>query len=183
VTKITSLGYTFKEVDGKYQLCLGEIKKEGFSKGFYNGFGGKVGDKIKDETVESGLVREAMEEFSITLREFSKKAIVNFYSQDKTNPDVTTHVFFVKSWLGSPSESEEIKPEWFDLDKIPYDKMWASDKYWLSDILKLSFDDYFKKSDIMIYDILSDPKDWNMVISVKRYGTDHNNVMEIPLSN
>lgn len=179
VTRITTLGHMFRQKDEKYQLCFGKVKKEGFSKGFYNGFGGKVGDKIKDETIESGLVREAMEEFSITLREFIKKAIVNFYSKDKEEPDVTTHVFFVKSWLGDPSESEEICPRWFDIDKIPYDKMWASDKYWLSDLLKINSSDYLKKSDEVIYDVLSDPNNWSKVLSIKRYDKDHSNPINL----
>ena len=24
-----------------------------------------------------------------------------------------------------------MKPEWFDIDNIPYEEMWADDKYWL----------------------------------------------------
>jgi len=32
-------------------------------------------------------------------------------------------------------ESEEIKPFWFDLENIPYKKMWEFDKHWLPRIL------------------------------------------------
>jgi len=33
-------------------------------------------------------------------------------------------------------ETEEMKPEWFSIDEIPYDKMWDDDSYWMPRILK-----------------------------------------------
>jgi hypothetical protein len=45
------------------------------------------------------------------------------------------HLFLVESWEGEIVESDEIKPFWFEIDKIPYDKMWADDIYWLPRIL------------------------------------------------
>jgi hypothetical protein len=45
------------------------------------------------------------------------------------------HVFFVKSWQGNPTESEEMAaPEWFDHEPAPYDLMWKSDREWLPHI-------------------------------------------------
>jgi 8-oxo-dGTP diphosphatase/2-hydroxy-dATP diphosphatase len=32
-------------------------------------------------------------------------------------------------------ETEEMKPEWFSLDKIPYEQMWESDEEWLKRVL------------------------------------------------
>jgi hypothetical protein len=29
-----------------------------------------------------------------------------------------------------------MKPEWFNIKNIPYDKMWEDDKIWLPEILK-----------------------------------------------
>lgn len=29
------------------------------------------------------------------------------------------------------SRSEEMKPEWFSYDSIPYDTMWPDDRYWI----------------------------------------------------
>jgi hypothetical protein len=29
-----------------------------------------------------------------------------------------------------------MKPEWFSIDEIPFDKMWEDDKYWMPRILK-----------------------------------------------
>ena len=32
---------------------------------------------------------------------------------------------------GEPQETEEMRPQWYAEQDIPYDKMWADDKYWL----------------------------------------------------
>jgi hypothetical protein len=42
----------------------------------------------------------------------------------------------VYDWNGTPCESEEVNPRWFNIDEIPYDKMFPDDKYWLPLILE-----------------------------------------------
>ena len=44
-------------------------------------------------------------------------------------------VFVSERWEGKPAESEEMAPEWFALDKIPYEKMWVDDTFWLPQVL------------------------------------------------
>jgi hypothetical protein len=39
-----------------------------------------------------------------------------------------THVLFIS---GTVTESDEMRPEWFDIQNIPYDRMWLDDRYWL----------------------------------------------------
>ena len=29
------------------------------------------------------------------------------------------------------AESDEMRPEWYDVQSIPYDRMWLDDQYWL----------------------------------------------------
>jgi hypothetical protein len=41
------------------------------------------------------------------------------------------HVFRVDRFSGEPVETEEMRPEWFPVDAIPYDQMWPDDRYWL----------------------------------------------------
>ncbi|MCU1529060.1 MAG: hypothetical protein JWP75_2823, partial [Frondihabitans sp.] len=36
---------------------------------------------------------------------------------------------------GDPYPSDELDPEWFDLDKLPLDEMWDDAKYWLPGVL------------------------------------------------
>ena len=41
----------------------------------------------------------------------------------------------VNDWEGEPTETEEMKPEWFVLNKIPYEKMWDADREWTPRVL------------------------------------------------
>ena len=45
------------------------------------------------------------------------------------------HVFTVGHWDGIPVESQEMRPEWFTIEDIPYDQMWDDGRYWLPKIL------------------------------------------------
>jgi hypothetical protein len=38
--------------------------------------------------------------------------------------------------MGEPEETEEMKPEWFDLDKIPYHEMWKGDDQWIPKVIE-----------------------------------------------
>jgi 8-oxo-dGTP diphosphatase/2-hydroxy-dATP diphosphatase len=60
----------------------------------------------------------------------NKLGILEFEYQDGSG-NMEVHIFYVKEFEGSPAESEEMKPRWFDVDEIPYDQMWLDDKYWL----------------------------------------------------
>ena len=50
--------------------------------------------------------------------------------------NLIVHIFVATDYTGEPQESDECKPFWFDLDKIPYEKMWEDDPYWLPRILR-----------------------------------------------
>lgn len=117
--------------DNKVLLAM---KKRGFGEGLWNGVGGKV----KDETIEEALKREAKEEIGVELVFLDKVALIHFYFPDEPekegwNQDV--HVFLVTDWKGKPEESEEMKPQWFQKNKLPLEKMWDDDKYWLPEVL------------------------------------------------
>ncbi len=108
------------------------MKKRGFGAGRWNGFGGKLNE---GETVEKGAKRELQEEAGVTATEMEKRGILEFEFQ--TNGDIfEVHVFRVKSFTGMPTESEEMKPQWFDVADIPYDAMWPDDRFWLPLFLK-----------------------------------------------
>jgi 8-oxo-dGTP diphosphatase/2-hydroxy-dATP diphosphatase len=40
------------------------------------------------------------------------------------------HVFRADNFEGQLTESEEMKPQWFHVNEIPFDQMWPDDKYW-----------------------------------------------------
>lgn len=108
------------------RILLG-MKKRGFGAGRWNGFGGKLNE---NESIEDAAKREMKEESGLDIENFEKVAIIEFKNYGIEIP-FEVHIFNVSTYSGIPVESEEMKPEWFDIDKIPYDKMWPDDTYWL----------------------------------------------------
>lgn len=45
------------------------------------------------------------------------------------------HTFVATEWEGEPTESEEMKPQWFEVGQVPYEQMWKSDQEWLPEVL------------------------------------------------
>ena len=119
-------------------ILLGEIKKNGVLNGRFNGFGGKLEE---GETIAEAAVRELQEETEIVPLDMQKRGVVIFKFEEDGNPFegkplVEVHIFSVTKFEGEPSETEEMRPQWFSLDKIPYAKMWPDDPYWLPLILE-----------------------------------------------
>lgn len=108
------------------QLLLG-LKKRGFGMGKWNGFGGKV---EAGETILEAAAREVFEECNLIPKNLEEVALINFSWQNKKQ-DLEVHIFKCTEFSGEAEESEEMKPVWFSLDKIPYAKMWDDDNYWL----------------------------------------------------
>lgn len=109
------------------------MKKRGFGAGRWNGVGGKL---EPGETVEQALLRETREEIGVELRAYNKVAEIEFDEQvggEQTLMHV--HVYTASAWDGEPTESEEMRPEWFRLDAVPYAEMWPDDEYWLPAVL------------------------------------------------
>lgn len=116
------------------QVCLG-LKKRGFGVNRWNGFGGKAKE---GESAEEAAERELTEEASVVSKSLEKVAeIIFIWPQiDKEKDwDHTAHVYICKSWSGKPREGEEMRPAWFDFDKVPYDQSWPDDKIWLPVVL------------------------------------------------
>lgn len=130
-----TLVFLIKKNQGKItDICLA-MKKRGFGVGRWNGVGGKVGDK-QIETVIEAAKREAVEEIGICAKELKKVAELAFYFPHNPAWDQLVHAYFALEWEGEPSESDEMKPEWFSVPKIPYRKMWPDDEFWLPEVLR-----------------------------------------------
>ncbi|MFZ3054514.1 MAG: NUDIX domain-containing protein [Minisyncoccales bacterium] len=121
-------------------LCLtlndGEVllgmKKRGFGEGRWNGFGGKV---EKGETIAEGAKREMLEESGLLIEEMEERGWIDFHFMD-TGKLMEVHIFDVLKYTGEPVETEEMRPQWFKLDQIPFENMWADDPYWFPLFLK-----------------------------------------------
>ncbi len=108
------------------KVLLG-MKKRGFGAGRWNGFGGKVSF---EETIEDAAKREIREESGVEVKNLNKVGIIEF--EFKGNPEILeVHIFKSDNFSGEPIESEEMKPQWFHVNEIPFDDMWPDDKYWL----------------------------------------------------
>ncbi len=124
------------------QILLAE-KKRGFGQGKFNGIGGKVeAGENPDET----MLRETKEEINIVPIEYEKVGVfdfIEFVKGEKEN--VVMHVYTSTKWNGEPQESEEMRPEWFDIKEVPFDRMFADDKYWMPLLLEnKKFDAFFE---------------------------------------
>jgi 8-oxo-dGTP diphosphatase / 2-hydroxy-dATP diphosphatase len=107
------------------KVLLG-MKKRGFGQGRWNGFGGKIHE---GETIETAAKRETLEESGVNVLSMEKMGMIEF--EFKGNPKILeVHIFRAGDFSGNPVETEEMRPQWFDSDKIPFEKMWQDDKYW-----------------------------------------------------
>jgi ADP-ribose pyrophosphatase YjhB (NUDIX family) len=151
--KILTLGYLIKE----NEICLA-MKKRGFGEGNWNGYGGKIEE---DETIEEAAVREIHEEAEVVVQkeDLEKVAVNEFFFTDGKHLEV--HAYFVRTWIDEPTETEEMKPEWFTYSEIPFAQMWADDIDWLPRALageKLLGKVWFKEDEKTI-----ERMEWNSV--------------------
>ncbi|MDP3988623.1 MAG: 8-oxo-dGTP diphosphatase [bacterium] len=115
-------------------ILLG-MKKRGFGAGRWNGFGGKIEE---GETIEQGALRELKEEVGIQSGVLEKKGVLEFSFQEKEKI-LRVHVFTLRNFKEDPIETEEMRPQWFLFDEIPFSQMWSADTYWIPLLLKGSF--------------------------------------------
>ena len=81
-----------------------------------------------------------------------------FYKGEWAKED--TYVFVASDYQGIIQESEEMKPQWFNIDEIPFDKMFSGDKLWVGELLKgkhfEAFVDFDKDFNTKSFDIKFD---------------------------
>jgi ADP-ribose pyrophosphatase YjhB (NUDIX family) len=107
-------------------ILLG-MKKRGFAMGRWNGYGGKL---MEGESIDAAALRELEEESGIKMESLDKRGILTFI-MDGVAETWETHIYAVPGFKGEAIETEEMRPQWFKLDEIPFDKMWTDDKLWL----------------------------------------------------
>ncbi len=125
----TTLLYIIKD----NKILLAE-KKRGFGVGKLNGVGGKIEN---DESIEQAMLRETMEEIGVTPIDFEQRATIHFdffYKGEKEKED--TYVFVASNYIGELIETEEMKPKWFELKNLPFEKMFSDDRLWLNSLIE-----------------------------------------------
>jgi len=108
--------------DDKILLAM---KKRGFGVDRYNGFGGRV---ETGETIEECAKREIFEEGGIVVEDLEKRGVVDFEFDGKTGEVLEVNFFRILKYTGLPRETDEMRPEWFKVDSLPYEKMFPADR-------------------------------------------------------
>lgn len=115
-----------------HNVLLG-LKKRGFGEAKWNGIGGKVNEG--QESVLEAARREVLEEIGVQIQQLEHVATIDFHFESRPAWDQKVSVFLCNEWTGTPQESEEMVPQWFDQSRIPYLSMWEDDIYWLPSVL------------------------------------------------
>ncbi len=100
-------------------------KKRGLGAGKINGPGGRL-DPGEDS--HACAIREVQEELGVTPTGVRVCGELQF--QFLNNHSIHGLVYRADDIEGQPIETDEAIPEWFDLNDIPYGRMWMDDRIW-----------------------------------------------------
>ena len=107
------------------------VKKRGLGAGNINGPGGKLDP---GETPLECAIRETQEELLITPEGVSFVAELLFHAYDF--PRIHAFAYIATGFTGVPQETDEAIPVWYPFERIPYERMWQDDSYWLPRVIK-----------------------------------------------
>lgn len=118
---------------GARQVLLGR-KKTGLGLGNIVGLGGKI---ERGETALEAIVREIEEESSLIVdpSDLSERGFIRYSFPHRENWSQDSTVFVVDTFTGTPQESDELVPAWYDVAELPLDGMWDDAKHWLPQVL------------------------------------------------
>lgn len=105
-------------------------KKRGLGAGKINGPGGKIDP---GEDAQQAAEREVWEELGV--RPLGTLARGELFFQFVDGLRLHVCVFTAPDCEGEAQETDEAIPLWTPTDRIPYDEMWADDRFWLPALL------------------------------------------------
>jgi 8-oxo-dGTP diphosphatase len=127
--------YVEEEYPEKATLCYvfddSEVlmieKKRGHGEGKIVGPGGVV--EGHDSTVRHAATRETVEETAVVPYSLEKVGELGLIFEG----DLFQHVdvFTAEGYLGEPQETLEGEPDWYDMENLPYQRMWDTDDEWM----------------------------------------------------
>ncbi len=106
-------------------------KKRGLGAGKINGPGGRLDP---GETSQECAVREVQEEICVLPLNPQLCGELKFQFTD--GHSIHGLVYRADDLEGIPCETDEAIPEWFNLDNIPYGRMWMDDRLWFPLMLR-----------------------------------------------
>ena len=125
--------YLPREGAGGTEVLLGR-KKHGLGMGNYVGLGGKL---EPGESAVDAAVREVFEESGVRVAasDLEARGLLSYHFPHREAWSQESSVFVCRTWSGVPTGSDELDPEWFALDAVPFDEMWDDARRWLPEVL------------------------------------------------
>lgn len=125
------------------KICLG-IKKRGFGVGKLTEPGGKVEE---NETPLAAAIRETAEEVGVKIKSAHSAGTVIFrdlFYKGEPETDIT-HIFISDDFSGEITETDELEPDWYDINNLPFARMWSDAEHWIPEVLRGNIvDAYFR---------------------------------------
>ncbi|KAJ2124207.1 Nudix (Nucleoside diphosphate linked moiety X)-type motif 1 [Coemansia sp. RSA 720] len=106
------------------RVLLG-LKKRGMGDGLWNGFGGKV---EAGETIAACAHRELEEECGLQASRLEYVGVL--YIASSSGIEYTIFVYTARGLTGELCESDEMRPQWFGVDELPYELTHTEAKLW-----------------------------------------------------
>ena len=106
-------------------------KKRGLGAGKINGPGGRI---EPPETARDCAIRETREELGVTPT--GVEACGELLFQFSHGYALHGYVFRASDCEGEAKETDEAIPVWTPVHAIPYDEMWADDRFWIPHMLE-----------------------------------------------
>ncbi len=131
--RAVALCFLFRDSAAGRQVLLG-LKKTGFGTGRIVTLGGKI---EPGETPAAAAVREVREESGIFVEEkdLSPLGTVRWSFPARPQWNMEAAVFTAERFSGTATDSDEVDPEWFPVDALPWEGMWDDAAYWLPQII------------------------------------------------
>lgn len=126
--KYTTLCYI--EQDGKYLMLYRNKRKEDVNAGKWIGIGGHLEE---GETPEECLLREALEETGLKLKEFKLRGKLHFYMDDIFE---ISYLYTCNSFEGELIECDEGELQWISKNRILELPLWKGDYLFLNKLLE-----------------------------------------------
>lgn len=129
--------YLLRESARGGEVLLGR-KKYGLGEGKLVGLGGKL---QPGEHPRVAAIREIEEESGVFVdpQALRHAGLLTYHFPTRASWSQESWVYLCREWIGEPSESEELAPEWFPLEEVPLERMWSDARFWLPRALSGTF--------------------------------------------